>query len=680
MSLDNIGILDPEGINLNPLTNEKYSEKYKELSQKWKKYPAYSDAKSIINSIKKHQVILVISSTGSGKTVLIPKYTLHAFNYDAKIAVTLPKQLIAKSAAEFAALTLDVELGTIVGYKYKGSDKKFYNNKNKLLYATDGTIVSQILQDPLLSKYNSIIIDEAHERKIQIDFLLYLLRNVVLSRKDFKLIIMSATVDKKIFENYFKEIDFKIIDVGGKRGFPIESIFLDTPSNLKYLEKGFEIINNIISKKEEGDIIFFVPSVKETFEICKKFDIQSENFCIEVYAGMDNEKQIIAQDKDIYKSNNNKSRKIVIATNVAESSLTIDGLVYVIDSGYEISEYFDPSIGSRILEKKLISKAQVNQRMGRTGRTSKGICYHLYTKNEFDNMVEYPEPSIRTSNIYSECLKLLNLPMINSVDNLEKVLNNFIEPPDSKYVKYSINILLRLGLIDGEKLTELGKIIGNLELTPEESLSVYASYQLFCFSEVVGIISVIESLKGNISDLFIKINPDSKELTSKLKTVKKNLCSSNSDHLTLLKIFITYSKYRKEKKIDELNKWLYSNFLKKDSLIKAYDYYKRIIYKIKDDVRKLELKKLDSINDYNLKDRILACFVYGFKTNYAYLNRNNKYTTMLAENVSVGNDSFVTGNKKEIVYDNLLTMSGRTNVLIISYVNNKINEIVKKYF
>ena len=691
MTNNKIGILDPDGINPNPLTGEPYSEEYKGLAKKWRNFPVYEMATEIIDTIKKYQIVIIIAKTGSGKSVMLPKFVLHAFNYDAKIAMTLPKQIIAKSAAEFAALTLDIELGKEVGYKYKGSDKRYFNDTNKILYATDGTIVAQLLQDPLLMKYNAIIIDEAHERKIQIDFLLYLLKNVVEKRKDFKLIIMSATVDKKIFENYFSGLSFITIDVGGKRGFPIESIFLkQSIDKSQYLEKGFEIIKKIISnKKEENDdtiakdIIFFVPSIKETFEVCKKMENEKDDFCIEVYAGIDNEKQIMAQDKDIFKSAYNKKRKIVIATNVAESSLTIDGLGYVIDSGFEVSEYFDPILGSKVLEKKLITRAQVNQRMGRTGRTSPGTCYHLYTENEYNNMSEFPAPAIRTSNIYSECLKLLKLPLVETVDKLKTILNNFIEPPTTKYVNYSINILLRLGLIDGEKITELGKIIADIELNPEQSLAVYAGFQLYCFNEVIGIISIIESIKGNIGELFNKPKDESGGLKKKFNIAKEKLTVHDGDHLTLLKIFIKYSILRKEKKFDQMNDWLFKNFLKKSALEKAYQYYKRIVYKIKDDMKKIEIKKLDNnVNDYELKYRILASFAYGFKTNYADLNKNKKYNSMLVDNINISMDSFMNfvDLKKEVVYNDLLTMSGKTNMLVVSGIGNKVNEILEKFF
>jgi HrpA-like RNA helicase len=229
----NIGILDPQGLELNPLNSKEYSSKYKELANLWSKYPAYENALDTINLIKKKQVILITSGTGSGKTVLIPKFTLHSLNYEGHILVSLPKQLVAQSAAEFSALTMDVELGEQIGYKYKGSDTKYIGKNPNLLYCTDGTIVAKLLSDPLLTGIDAVIIDEAHERKVQIDFMLYLLKNVVKNRPEFKLIIMSATVNSELFKSYFTEFNFGELDIGSKTNFEIESIFVNIQFHLK---------------------------------------------------------------------------------------------------------------------------------------------------------------------------------------------------------------------------------------------------------------------------------------------------------------------------------------------------------------------------------------------------------------------------------------------------------------
>lgn len=215
-----IGILDPYGHNENPLTHLPYSDEYKRLAKIWSKLPAYQNAHQIIDKIRDNQVIIVQSSTGSGKSILMPRFTLHALNYDAKIAITLPKQIITKSLATYVSTSMDVKLGQEVGYQYRGSDKNANSNKTKLLYVTDGTLVSRLRTDPKLMDFDAVLVDEAHERKINIDLLLYLLRNVLRLRPKFKLIIMSATINEDIFKQYYKEFKYATLSLVTKNSIP----------------------------------------------------------------------------------------------------------------------------------------------------------------------------------------------------------------------------------------------------------------------------------------------------------------------------------------------------------------------------------------------------------------------------------------------------------------------------
>jgi len=692
MSINNIGILDPNGTNLNPLTNLPYSDEYKQLAQSWSKLPAYKHIDSIINKVTNNQVILVISTTGSGKTVLLPKIMLHILNYKGKIAITLPKQIITKSSAEYASKTLDVKLGEYVGYQYKGSSKSGKSVNTNLLYATDGTIVAQLLKDPSLKEFDAVIIDEAHERKVQIDFLLYLLKQTVSLRPEFKLIIMSATVNEKIFSDYFKNFKFTTISIGGERIYPIESIFLDTSlkTNNEYIETGMKIIKNISNKKEQGDILFFVTSVNETFESCKKVNNYSSNdYCVEVYAGITQEKQELAQNKDSYKVQFNKNRKVVIATNVAESSLTIDGIKYVIDSGMELSGIYDPKLRARILNKNLITRAQAIQRMGRAGRTGPGICYHLYTKDDFENkMRPYPEPTIRVSNISGECLRLLNLESIKNVNNLKQVLNDFIEPPNKQYVNDSILQLEQLKLIKSLELTQLGSFISNLQFDPMQSLAIYTGYHLNCAREVIAIIVLIDAMKGNMSDLFIKpveeenvTENDSAKKQSKLmikyNDARKKLSHKYGDHLSLLNIFTKYLKYSKGVE-NKLGDWLYKHFLKRSTLDKAKKYYKKVIYPIQHLFNSIKKVQIDDLNNIKLEYRVLTAFAYGFKINIAKLQSSGKYNTEYADDILISKDSLMLFNKKskEVIYNELFGTNNKFDLVIVSAITPTVKNLI----
>jgi len=174
--MDNIGVLDPLGKNINPLNNLAYSDTYKELGKVWSKFPVYKNVRQHITDIKNNQVILITASTGSGKSALLPRILMHTMGYKGRIVMTLPKQIITKSAAIYSSRTSDVKIGEHVGYQYKGSPKSAKSDKTNMLYSTDGSIVAMLIKDPLLTAFDSILVDELHERKIQIDFILMLLK------------------------------------------------------------------------------------------------------------------------------------------------------------------------------------------------------------------------------------------------------------------------------------------------------------------------------------------------------------------------------------------------------------------------------------------------------------------------------------------------------------------------
>lgn len=717
---NNIGILDPLGQNLNPLNDKPYSDDYKKLANIWSKFPGYQKASNIINAIKQYQVLLIVADTGSGKTVLVPKYVLHTFNYGKngkKIGITLPKQIVAKSAAEFAAKTLDVELGKQVGYQYKGSPKNANSDETVLLYATDGTIKSRLLNDPELKGFDCVIIDEAHERKIQIDFLLYLLKETLKLRPEFKLIIMSATINASIFESYFSEFSFKEINLVGQRTFPIESIFLKEPLEYSYvIDTGFNIMIKIMETDNPSnaavghDILFFVTSSNEAMDLCKRLQhyikhkcigtdlniiCNGDTFCVEVYSGMDPYRQSLAQDKNMYKDNKqyNYVRKVVIATNVAESSLTIDGIKYVIDSGYELKSSYDPIKRAKKLDRQLITLAQAKQRMGRCGRTEPGICYHLYTKNDFDNIMEkFPEPDIRVSDISGDCLSLLNLERINTVPNLINTLMQFIEPPKELYIKDAITILMQLGLIQEEKITGLGKYVVNIGGNIMSSLSIIYSKLYQCSSEMAKIISMIELCNNNIVNFFstpksiLKSDTDDEKykkmlesLTTKYDKARNKFKHKYGDHLSLLKLYTKfYEVYKKHKNNDEqLRKWCYDKFLKLNLLLKVVERVRKIkrqLYSVNIDENSLNIIKEDSILNMDIDERVLHCLMTSYRINIANKISGDKYdnyTTLRDTNTKIGIDqnSFIQLNNvlpKTVFYNELFISMGKANLNIVS--------------
>lgn len=448
-----IGILDPEGLSPNPLTGEPYKNLYFDptknvskdnptylsLAKGWSGYPMYTIKEEALEAIYNNQVILVISGTGSGKTVLTPKFVLHALNYQGRIGITNPKRPPTKENAKFAAKTLDVVLGEEVGMKYRGSEPKHYSaSKSKLIYTTDGYIRARLKNDPLLKEFDCIIIDEAHERNVQIDLLLLQLKDLIQVRPDFKLVIMSATVNEKVFIDYFPKNKFKfaMVNAGERPNFPIQEYFLEEFTNFKkpinkfdaqgnlinaddYVEVAVDQVIKIMGNTEKGDILVFFTGSKEIQDGCVKLHnkLQQINknkndklFCQAFSASTPSEMQDILTNAEKYKENGRYTRKVIFATEVVESSITFYGLDFVIDSGLKNYDNFYSEKNLHALEKKYISKASHRQRKGRTGRTGPGTCYNLFTKEEYDKFLDYPLPPILTEDISDSLLQFISSP------------------------------------------------------------------------------------------------------------------------------------------------------------------------------------------------------------------------------------------------------------------------------
>ena len=425
-----IGVLDPEGLQNNPFTNEPYQNlyddptkeptdkigTYKHFGSLWSKFPMYEKREEAINLIYDNSVVLIVSGTGSGKTVLAPKFALHCMNYQGRIAITNPKRIPTKANTDFSAQHMDVKVGTYIGMKYRDSEKGAYSTDCRLIYCTDGWILQLLQTDPLLMDLDMVIIDEAHERNVNIDLLLLLLKQLVLKRPSFKLIIMSATINTQIFVDYFPTSQFKfaMLDAGQKPMFPIKTIYLNKPINKydangniidkNYFDVAVDKVVSLLKETDDGDILVFFPKKGDTTEGCSQLSMKLDKLNRElgkkIYSasltsatskksrdGHDEQKMIINAQK--YKQNGRFSRKVVFATEVAESSVTIDGLLYVIETGLvnKMMYYSDKNMES--LEMKFVSKASHKQRRGRTGRTAPGTCFCLFTEEEYNK--KFPE-------------------------------------------------------------------------------------------------------------------------------------------------------------------------------------------------------------------------------------------------------------------------------------------------
>lgn len=510
------GILDPEGQYANPLTGYGYSSQYfmfslgeglEEGKKPWSKMPVYNDRKIFFNKLHKANVLLVISTTGSGKTVLAPKLLLHYFDYNCQIAITIPKQKIVESAAGFAAKTLDVKLGEHVGYVH-GNDKNHYNQKHSnLIYMTEGILLAQMTgSDPDLSRYSGVIIDEAHERSTNVDILLMLLKQLVKRRPEFKLIIMSATVNEKVFKDYYSVpgIEFARYEPTEQATlFKIDHQF--APTHIPKQQATIELAKKMkeVLKRNGKHVIAFVATKAEADGLCRELREELEKsdqkpVCIKYYSSIskpDKKLADAADDGTLYDMGH--GRLIVAATNAVESSITISGTEYVLDTGMEFRVSFDPERMANVRGKTYSTQAQIKQRCGRTGRTNAGYCIRIYSKAQYNHFDEFPEPTIKTENFTSNMLDIIGMKLTGNLTNGLALIQEMISPPDKLYLKHAINNLYYLGLMykDGY-LTPIGKIVRKFnKIEPELGLMVLASTAFKCTYEV-SIIAAMMSVGG----------------------------------------------------------------------------------------------------------------------------------------------------------------------------------------
>lgn len=656
---ENIGILDPEGKNPNPLTGQPYTQQYHDLVPIWTKQPIYKMAREIIKDINDNQVILLTSGTGSGKTLLLPLYALHHVQYKGKVVITMPKKLLTGESSSFAAKRLDVELGEEVGFQYRASKlsdgRSSKSKKTRLLYSTTGSVVAQLINDPALKEYDVVIVDEAHERQLEIDFLLLLMKRALKLNPKLKLIIMSATVNADIFGNYFKkDFKYKYIDVKVPVLYKPEIIYeyKETPKDMdkNYLEYGIKKVVDLIKKNEKGDILLFVPSTADTNKGCKlladylKKNGINKQFCIEVYGDIvkDEIKKKLISNRNAYKSLNGGpyDRKIVMATNAVESSLTVDGLKYVVDLGLELIDGYNPDKMERSLLRKYVSKAQAKQRAGRVARTEPGKCYRMYSKKDYENFLDYPKTAIKRTDLTDYIYQFMKLPQIKSVKDVLELLKELIEPPEASFVKSALMRLFALGLIDkmtGEgKLTQLGKdVLKFKRLDYMQGIMVIKSYEYQVEWEIVTLSAMLNRADGRL-DTFLrkmKLRPDDrgyKQEKMKYDKIRKALSSQYGDIVTFLKIYEKFKKYRETHNEQQLKKWCYENYLSYDDLKMIPKMIKDIIKEAQDifDPRNYSNKKTQPQKagaKANKTEGVILSYLSGTYINLTRQFKNNMY-------------------------------------------------------
>ncbi|MDH5735083.1 MAG: ATP-dependent RNA helicase HrpA, partial [Gammaproteobacteria bacterium] len=444
--------------------------------------PVSQKKDDITHAIKQNQVIIICGETGSGKTTQLPKICLQmGLGIRGFIGHTQPRRLAARTVASRIAEEIKTELGSDVGYKVRFTDKTSKDAYIKLM--TDGILLAEIQQDPYLNQYDTLIIDEAHERSLNIDFLLGYLKQLVTKRKDLKLIITSATIDPERFARHFNNAP--IIEVSG-RTYPVEVRYRplfsdDDDEQQQNLQQGILSAIEELSRLDRGDMLVFLSGerdIRETSDYLRKAQLQNTEI-LPLLARLSNQEQ----NKIFHTSS---QRRIVLATNVAETSLTVPGIKYVIDAGYaRISRYSWRSKMQRLPIEK-ISQASANQRKGRCGRVSAGICIRLYDEDDFNSRPLFTEPEIQRTNLAAVILQMEQMQL----GHVEKF--PFIDPPDSRLIKDGYKLLFELGAITNKNtLTPIGKKLSRLPVDPKLARILIEAEKESALAETVIICSAL---------------------------------------------------------------------------------------------------------------------------------------------------------------------------------------------
>ncbi len=449
--------------------------------------PVVEQREEILAAIQQHQVIILCGETGSGKTTQLPKICLEAGRGVAGlIGHTQPRRIAARTVAARIASELQTEVGEVVGFKIRFSDHVSEQTYIKLM--TDGILLAEIQNDPWLNQYDTLIIDEAHERSLNIDFLLGYLKGLLKRRPDLKLIITSATIDPERFSRHFNNAP--IITAEG-RTYPVELRYAPPEAesdSLDDIDLPTAIVNACeqLLQERQHDILVFLSGerdIRELADLLGKQSLHNRAFrgvdILPLFSRLSN-----AEQNRIFQSHT--APRIVLATNVAETSLTVPGIRAVVDPGYaRMSRYSVRSKVQRLPIEK-VSQASANQRKGRCGREAPGICIRLYSEEDFDSRAEFTEPEILRTNLSSVILQMSSMKL-GSIDNFP-----FVESPDSKFINDGYRTLQELAALDEKRqLTTLGKRLARLPIDPRLGRMLLASADEGCVSEVLTIVSAL---------------------------------------------------------------------------------------------------------------------------------------------------------------------------------------------
>ncbi|KAI5896703.1 pre-mRNA splicing factor [Schizophyllum commune H4-8] len=526
---------------------EEAEKKAKTIEETRKSLPIYQYREQLIEAIQEHQVLIVVAETGSGKTTQLPQY-LHEAGYTAngqKVGCTQPRRVAAMSVAARVADEMGTKVGYEVGYSIRFEDCT--SDKTVLKYMTDGMLLREFLTEPDLAGYSALVIDEAHERTLSTDILFALVKDIARFRPELRILISSATMDAEKFSEYFD---------GAPTFYGTLVYAFNHGPEANYLHAAITTVFQIHTTQPKGDILVFLTGQDE-IEACHE-NLQetaralgnkiAELIICPIYANLPSDMQA-----KIFEPTPEGARKVVLATNIAETSITIDGVVFVIDPGFVKQNSYNPRTGMSSLIVVPCSRASANQRAGRAGRVGPGKAFRLYTKWAFNNELEASTvPEIQRTNLGMVVLLLKSLG-INDLLGFE-----FMDPPPGETLMRALELLYALGALnDRGDLTKLGRRMAEFPVDPMLSKAIISSEQYHCTDEVLTIISMLQES----ASLFYR--PKDKKLHA--DQARQNFVRQGGDHFTLLNVWEQWAD------TNYSQQFCYEQFLQFKSLSRARD-------------------------------------------------------------------------------------------------------------
>ena len=646
----------------NPFTGRTYSDRYITILRTRRDLPVHAQREEFLQLYQKSQILVFVGETGSGKTTQIPQFVLFDDlpQQERKlVACTQPRRVAAMSVAERVANEMDVKLGEEVGYSIRFEDMT--SQKTILKYMTDGMLLREAMNDNELNRYSTIILDEAHERTLATDVLMGLLKEVVQRRPDLKLIIMSATLDAQKFQRYFN--DAPLLAVPG-RTHPVEIFYTPEPER-DYVEAAIRTVLQIHATEPEGDILLFLTGEEEIEDACRKISLETDEMVREADAGPMKVYPLYgtlppAQQQKIFepappprKPGGRAGRKCIVATNIAETSLTIDGIVYVVDPGFSKQKVYNPRIRVESLLVSPISKASAQQRAGRAGRTRPGKCFRLYTEGAFKKeLIEQTYPEVLRSNLSSTVLELKKL----GIDDL--VHFDLMDPPAPETLMRALEELNYLACLDDDgNLTTMGRLASEFPLDPALAVMLISSPEFYCSNEILSLTALL-----SVPQVFVR--PASAR--KRADEMKNLFAHPDGDHLTLLNV---YHAFKGPDAQANPRQWCHDHFLS----LRALQSADNVRMQLKRIMEREELELMSTaFEDKKYYENIRRALVAGFFMQVAKKEANGKtYTTVKDNQTVLLHPSTVLGQESEWVVYNEFVLTSKNYIRTVTSVRGE---------